>query len=376
MLAIKHNALNIQRITRVRKRAYHDIVTLPSKKIVTASGPPGYSAVSGNTVTVFGCTGFLGRYLVAKLGKVGTRIITPYRDEDEVRHLKLMGDLGQMVRMEWDLRDEKSIAECLRHSDTVINLVGRDYPTKNFDYRDVNTLGAERIAKIAAENGVSRFIQLSHLNASETSPSKFYQSKAEGEKRVQEAFPDATIIRPSSMFGYEDKFLNNMAIWPIWWKLNNSQTTVRPVHVMDIAQAIVNIMKTPQTPSVVNLPGPSTLSYEYLLDLVSSVTLQPPSSAPTLPKAVAEALASLGNTVWWPVLSPDEVARRYINDSEVPGDWDLVGITPAEIEDHAITYIRRYRSAANFVRPVVFPPRPQAAVVSHVNPSSSWRSEG
>ncbi|EAU86256.1 NADH dehydrogenase [Coprinopsis cinerea okayama7 len=362
MLAIKQNALQVQRIARVGKRAYHDLVTLPSKKPVVSYGPPGYSAVSGHTVTVFGCTGFLGRYLVSKLGKIGTQVVAPYRDEDESRHLKLMGDLGQIVRMEWDLRDEKSIAECLRHSDTVINLVGRDYTTKNFDFKQVNALGAERIAKIAAENGVSRFIQVSHLNASENSPSKFYASKAEGEARVLEAFPNATIVRPSILYGYEDKLLTNMAIWPIWWKLNNAETKIRPAHVMDVAQALVNLVRNPKVSGTVNLPGPSTLTYEYLLDLVSSVTLQPPSKAPTLPRIVAENIAKLGNAVWWPTLSPDEVVRRYINDSEVPGDWDVVDVTPSEIEDHAITYLRRYRTAANFVRPVVFPPRPQPVV--------------
>ncbi|KAJ2913922.1 hypothetical protein MD484_g6504, partial [Candolleomyces efflorescens] len=319
---------------------------LPSQKPIVSSGPPGYSAVSGHTVTVFGSTGFLGRYLVSKLGKVGTQVITPYRDEDEARHLKLMGDLGQIVRMEWDIRDEQSIAECLRHSDTVYNLVGRDYPTKNFSYEDVHVAGPERIARIAAENGVSRFIQVSHLNADVNSPSKFYATKAEGENRVREIFPDATFIRPSSMYGYEDKFLTNMAIWAIWWKLNNAETRVRPVHVMDVAQALANLLNLPKVSGVVNLPGPSTLTYQYLLDMVSSVTLRPPSKAPTVPKAVAEAIASVGKTVWWPALSPDEVARRFIDDSEVAGDWNTVGIAePSEIEDHAITYLRRYRSA-------------------------------
>jgi len=359
MLALKPNAAQWQRAARVGKRAYHDLLTGPNANTVVTQGPPGYSAVSGQTVTVFGCTGFLGRYVVSKLGKIGTQVITPYRDEDEVRHLKLMGDFSRIVRMEWDLRDENAIAECLRHSDTVINLVGRDYPTKNFDLKSVNALGAERIAKIAADNGVRRFVQLSHINADINSSSEFYASKAEGEVRVQEVFPDATILRPSILYGYEDKLLTNMAIWPIWWKLNNEQTRVRPVHVMDVAEAIKNIVRDPKADTgLYNLPGPSTLTYEYLLDMVSSVTLQPPSKAPTLPKVVAKNLAKLGKAVWWPVLAEDEVERRYINDSEVEGDWDRVNITPSEIEDHAITYLRRYRSSANFVRPVVFPRRP------------------
>jgi len=75
------------------------------------------------------------------------------------------------------------------------------------------------------------------------------------------------------------------------------------------------------------------------------VTLQPLSRAPVLPKAVANFLAKLSQNVWWPALSPDEVTRRYIDDVDVTGDWDVVGVQPSEIESHAIKYLRRYRSA-------------------------------
>ena len=342
------------------KRSFHDLVTLPGKqpKPIVSSGTPGYSAVSGHVVTVFGCTGFLGRYVVSKLGKTGTQVVTPYRDEDEARLLKPMGDLGQIVRMEWDLRDEVQIAECLRHSDTVYNLVGRDYETKNFTYTDVHAKGAARIAKIASEEGVTNFIHLSHLNASHTSPSAFYRSKAEGEDLVKENFANATIVRPSAMYGYEDKLLNNIAIWPIWWKLNQAETKIRPVHVFDVAQALVNLMTHPLPGQTLNLAGPSTVTYQYLLDLVASVTLQPASKAPALPEKVAAAIATLGKAVWWPTLSADDVKRRFIDDAAVESDWAQVGIEPSEIEQHAITYLRRYRTAENFVRPVVFPARP------------------
>ncbi|EKM51980.1 uncharacterized protein PHACADRAFT_199484 [Phanerochaete carnosa HHB-10118-sp] len=336
-------------------RAIHDLLSLPNKPVISY-GPPGRSADTGHVVTVFGCTGFLGRYLVAKLAKAGSQIIVPYRDEDEKRHLKPMGDLGQIVPMEWNLRRADQIEECLRHSDTVYNLVGRDYETKNFKFRDVHVDGAERIAKIAAQAGVPRFIQVSHLNASLDTTSTFYKSRFEGEEKVKAAYPGATIVRPAAMYGYEDRFLNNMAIWPIWWKLNHMKTKIRPVHVMDVAQALTNILEVPSLPGLLNLPGPSTLTYEYLLALVSSVTCQPPSRAPTVPKQIALLSARAAQNIWWPALSPDEVERRYISDTEVPGDWDKVGVEPTEIEDSAILYLRRYRSAENYVRPVVLPP--------------------
>ncbi|KAL0960640.1 hypothetical protein HGRIS_005669 [Hohenbuehelia grisea] len=348
--------LRLQRtLSKPALRTYHDLVTTPTNKPVVSHGPPGYSAVSGHVATVFGCTGFLGRYLVAKLAKMGTQVIIPYRDEDEKRHLKLTGDLGQVVAMEWDIRNEQQIAECLRHSDVVYNLVGRNYNTKNFDIADVHVDGAQRIARIAAEAGVSNLVHVSHLNASASSTSRFYATKARGEEVVREAFPAATIVRPGPLYGYEDKFLNNMADWPIWWKLNEGQTKTRPAHVMDVAQALANLISKPHLAgSLLSLPGPSILTHEYLLHLIDTVTLRPPSGAPIVPKKLAEVISKVAQNVWWPIVSPDEIERRYIDDAGTDGsqteeellkDWDLVEVHPSEIEAHALTYLRRFRSA-------------------------------
>lgn len=120
---------------------------------------------------------------------------------------------------------------------------------RNFDFYSVNAKGPETIARIAAENGVENFIHVSHLNAAPKSASKFYMAKYEGEQLVREAFPTATIVRPATLFGYEDRLLTNMAskskcrydirgkgtnsdlVWPMWWNLNQGQTKIRPVHV-------------------------------------------------------------------------------------------------------------------------------------------------
>jgi NADH dehydrogenase (ubiquinone) 1 alpha subcomplex subunit 9 len=114
---------------------------------------------------------------------------------------------------------------------------------------------------------------------------------------------------------------------------------------MDVAQVLANLMSIPQIAGTLSLPGPSTLTMEYVLDLVSSVTYIPPSRAPVLPKSIALALAKVAQAPWWPLISPDEVERRYLDDVDVPGDWKAVGVVPDEIENHAITYLRRYRSA-------------------------------
>ena len=117
------------------------------------------------------------------------------------------------------------------------------------------------------------------------------------------------------------------------------------LQVMDVAQGLANLAHMPQISRTLSLPGPSAFTIEYLLQLVESVTMQPPSRAPVVPKWLAMMLSNVATkSVWWPTLTPDEVVRRYIDDVDVAGDWEAVGVAPTEIDQHAITYLRRYRS--------------------------------
>jgi len=294
---------------------------------------------------------------VHKLAKAGTQVIIPYREEDEKRHLKVTGDLGQVVPMEWDIRNDEQIAECVRHSDVVYNLVGRDYKTKNFDFADVQVKGAQRIAEISKAHGVSRFVHVSHLNADVDSPSELYRTKALGEKAVRDVFPEASIVRPAGFYGHEDKLLNSMAFYPILWKLNNGETIVRPVHVLDVAQALSNISQISAVGQDYNLPGPRSYTYNEIMEIISSLTYNPVPNALTVPKSIALFTTKMAQFAWWPLLSPDEVERRYLNDKEIEGDWAKLAITPEELENVAITYVRRYRNATNYARPVKVPTR-------------------
>lgn len=118
----------------------------------------------------------------------------------------------RLILQEWDIRNPHQIAECVRHSDTVYNLTGRDWETRNFSYEDVNVTGARTIASVCADVGVPRLVHVSHLNADPNSASKFYRTKYEGEKAVREAFgEEATIVRPGALFGSEDWLLNAIA---------------------------------------------------------------------------------------------------------------------------------------------------------------------
>ena len=175
----------------------------------------------------------------------------PYRgDELDYRHLKVSGDLGQVVPAFYAVRDADRLRRLVEGSDVVVNLIGRDYETSNFAFNDVHVAAADNIARAARETGVTRLVHVSAASASEASPSRFLQSKARGELAVRAAFPDATIIRPSWMFGHEDRLFNRIAFMhmmptipgdPIF---NDGEAKYRPVAVTDVAEAIVRASRS------------------------------------------------------------------------------------------------------------------------------------
>jgi NADH dehydrogenase (ubiquinone) 1 alpha subcomplex subunit 9 len=165
--------------TTARRGIQQDIaITRTGKPIIRIAG--GRSSLGGHTATVFGATGFLGRYIVNRLARAGCTVVVPFREEMAKRHLKVTGDLGRVIFTEYDLRNTESIEESVRHSDMVFNLVGRDYPTKNFDLEDVHVEGTHRIASAVAKYDVDRFIHVSSHSVHPDSPSEFYKPKCTG----------------------------------------------------------------------------------------------------------------------------------------------------------------------------------------------------
>ena len=213
-----------------QRRWLQDItITRTGKPIIRVQG--GRSSLGGHTATVFGATGFLGRYIVQRLARQGCTVVVPYREEMEKRHLKLTGDLGRVIFLEWDIRNTASIEESVRHSDVVYNLVGRDYPTENFTLEDVHFEGTERIAEAVAKYDIDRFVHVSSYNASSSSPSEFFRTKAKGEEVARAIFPETTIVRPAPMFGFEDRLLHRLANVTNVITANHMQERFWPVHV-------------------------------------------------------------------------------------------------------------------------------------------------
>ncbi|XP_063301459.1 NADH dehydrogenase [ubiquinone] 1 alpha subcomplex subunit 9, mitochondrial [Pelobates fuscus] len=314
-------------------------------------GKGGRSSVSGVVATVFGATGFLGRYVVNRLGRIGSQVIIPYRcDIYDTMYLRPMGDLGQLVFMEWNARDKDTIRKAVEYSNVVINIVGREYETKNFSFDDVFVNIPKEIATISREAGVEKFIHVSHLNADMKSPSKYLRTKAVGEQVVREAFPNAIIIKPSEMFGREDRFLNHYANMRWFGGVPlisfGKKTVKQPIYVVDVARAIMGVLTDPDSDGkTYALAGPNRYLLHDLVEYIFGVTHRPFFPYP-LPRPLYRIVARFFEAnPFEPWTTRDKVDRLHTTDKkypELPGLEDL-GIIPTHLEQRAIEVLRRHR---------------------------------
>ncbi|KZF18902.1 NADH-ubiquinone oxidoreductase 39 kDa subunit [Xylona heveae TC161] len=336
------------------RRGLQDVaVTRTGKPIIKVQGGRQVEN-EGHTATVFGATGFLGRYIVNRLARQGCTVVIPYREEMAKRHLKVTGDLGRVVFMEFDLRNTESIEQSVRHSDIVYNLIGRMYPTKNFTLQDVHVDGPERIAEAVAKYDVDRFIHVSSYNADLGSSSEFFRTKALGEEVVRNIFPETTIVRPAPLFGFEDRLLHRLAGITNLFTANHMQERFWPVHANDVGHALELMMHDDNTASqTYELYGPQNYSMADIAEMVDKEIIKHRRHI-NLPKAVLKPAANLLNKIlWWSTLSADEVEREFIDQSidRKAKTFEDLGIDPAEIKDLMFQYLQGYRSSAFYDLP-------------------------
>lgn len=318
----------------------------------------GRSGVSGITATIFGSTGFLGKYVVNEFGKVGTRCILPHReDEVSTRHLKLAGDLGAIYPVEMSIRSLADIEAAVAESNVVINLLGRHIESSRWSFTDIHTTFPGVLAQVCADVGVERFVHVSALGAAVDSPSAFSRSKALGEEAVRDAFPDATILRPATIYGDEDKFLNRIAklsqllpVLPI--SSDTVYTKQQPVFMNDVAEAVFKCATSPAyMGQTFDLAGPKVYTNKELIDYVFHV-IKEDSNAMSLPPSVAMAVAYAFQNIPNPWMSVDVMRRQSVDlvmPQGAPGFAELGMTDLVVMEDVAERYLVRFRQMSSMV---------------------------
>lgn len=305
-------------------------------------------------VTVFGGSGFIGRHLVRRLAARGDVVRVAVRDPVAAAFLKPMGNVGQIVPMRVDIRDQAAVEEAVRGADAVVNLVGILAESGRQRFDAVQGEGATRIAAAARAAGVARFVHVSAIGADAGSPSAYARSKAAGEAGVRQHYPDAPILRPSVVFGPEDDFFNRFArlaqFAPALPLVGGGATRFQPVYVGDVAAAIeVALDRAEASGLTFELGGPRVVDMREVLDYVLAQTRRRRALV-NLPFPVANALAAILEKLPAPQLTRDQVKLLRADNVVAAGAHDLrsLGIEPTPIEAVVPRYLETYRRGGRY----------------------------
>lgn len=304
------------------------------------------------TIAVFGATGFIGRHLVQHLTKSGAIVRVATRTPNKAAFLKPAGAVGQVVPWAADVGDDVSIRRALAGVDAVINLIGILYERGTDTFQSVHVDVPSRLARLAAEAGVQRLVHVSAIGADAHANALYARTKGEGEAAVRAAFPSATIVRPSIVFGSEDGFFNKFAamaqIAPALPLIGGGGTKFQPVYVADVAEAIARTLECPNAPGkTFELGGPEVYTFKRLLEFILSEIARPKVMLVPVPWPAAEFLGGvLGATpLIAPPLTRDQVEMLKSDNvvsGKLPGLKDL-GITePSTVEVIVPTYLQRF----------------------------------
>jgi NADH dehydrogenase len=312
--------------------------------------------IHDRTITVFGGTGFIGRYVVKRLAQQGWVVRVAVRHRNQDRKLKPLGNVGQIVGVRCRVQSDEDVRRALEGADAAINLVGILYEKGGQTFEAVHYEAAKRIAETAAELGLESLVHMSALGASEKSPSEYARSKAAGEKAVRKAFPKAAIVRPSVVFGREDSFLNLFAamarLAPALPLIGGGKTRFQPVYVTDVADAIFKALIDPHCwGETYELGGPKVYTFkelmEYLLAQIGRRRLLVP-----VPFWLAEIQGSVLELLPDPPLTRDQVellkSDNVLRKSKSVKTLADLGIEPHHLEMMAPTYLDRYRAGGRF----------------------------
>ncbi|MCF6292509.1 MAG: complex I NDUFA9 subunit family protein [Robiginitomaculum sp.] len=312
---------------------------------------------------VFGGSGFLGRQVVRELCRKGWRVRVAVRRAHQAVDLRVEGGVGQVQLVQCNIRSDASIAAAMSGAQIAINLVGVLFESGKQKFDDLHTEGAARIAQAALALGVQHLVQVSALGASEQSASKYARSKAKGEIAVLKAFPNATILRPSVLFGSGDglfeRFAGMLCLTPIV-PLPMADTKLQPVFVGDVAAAIVATLQNSKAAGTTyELGGPQTLTLGQIVQN-TAIWIERKRLIIGLPKIAAKTMGVVGDISGavpfvTPFITSDQILQleqdNIVSDNAL--GFTELGIKRLEtIEANVPVYLGRFRKYGQFHKKV------------------------
>jgi len=299
-------------------------------------------------ITIFGGGGFIGRYVCEELLKTGARLRVAVRDPRRAWFLQPLGSVGQASAIAADLTKPATVERAVEGADAVINLVG----VFKGDLEAVHVQGAGKLAAAAKKAGAKALVHISAIGVDAESESTYSQTKARGEQAVRAAFPKATIIRPSTVFGPEDDFTNRfaaMADLPLL-PVVAPRSRFQPVYVRDLARAIADAALAPGAHGgkTYELAGPEAMSMRELNERIAKMAGCTPDLI-EVPDFVAAGIAMFGFLPGAP-LSRDQwlmLRKDNVPSGKLPGFKEF-GITPTPLGAVAPEWLGRFKKGGRF----------------------------
>ena len=305
-------------------------------------------------IAIFGAGGFLGKYLMRQLTKLDYRIKVATRNPYLKGYLKPLGNPGQIELFKTNIFNIKDIKEVLNNCDIAINLVGILYETRKQKFNQVHAHFPYLLSDLCNQMGVSKLVHVSALGVKEGHIAKYMQSKLEGEKNIQKNFKSSIILRPSLIFGPEDKFFNTFAFIsqfsPALPLIGGGKNKFSPIYVDDVAKAIVEVIKLNNSDiKIYELGGPENYTFKELMEILLNNIKKKRLLIP-IPFSWAKFQSYFMQMMPKPLLTPDQVEMlKYhcIVTGNYP-DLKKLGISGKKIQDILPKYIYRFRAGGQF----------------------------
>ncbi|MBO9434373.1 complex I NDUFA9 subunit family protein [Ruegeria sp. R13_0] len=311
-------------------------------------------------VTIYGGSGFVGRYIARRMAAKGWRVRVAVRRPNEAMFVKPYGVVGQVEPVFCNIRDDASVQLAMQGADAVVNCVGvlNELGKNGFDA--VQAEGAERIARLASENGVERMVHISAIGADAESSSAYSRTKAAGEAGVLAHMPDAVILRPSIVFGTEDQFFNRFAAmtrFGPFLPLVGAETRFQPVYVDDVAQAAEQGVLGQAASGIYELGGPEVKTFRALMQQMLEVIhrrrviLGVPFFVAKIMAGVLDILKFVSFQLFSnPILTRDQL--KNLRQDNVAGDsakgFADLGIVPTTLDAVLHEYLWKFRPSGQY----------------------------